>query len=90
MKKRKMQVGIFWSIVFGIPILCTAFDIYCKSSDLISESDKRKAFLYDGTYWRSIAREQQFKDAGLDEFADIERRNRRKELKKRHETIKNE
>lgn len=63
--------------VIGIPIGI----IYTAFSNS-SENDKKEK--YDGAYWRSVEREQQFKDAGLDEFAKIERRKRRKRLRERY------
>lgn len=45
------------------------------------EGNSEKKSKYDGAYWRSIEREKQFKDAGLDEYAKRERRERRKKLR---------
>ena len=45
--------------------------------------DKKDDNRYDGAYWRSIEREKQFKDAGLDDFGKREKRERRKKLQNR-------
>lgn len=60
--------------VIGIPIGI----IYAAFSNSSENNKKEK---YDGAYWRSVEREKQFKDAGLDEYAKIERRKRRNKLK---------
>lgn len=81
MKKEAKKEIKFLSIVFGIPILCVAFIIGMASIEWKEEKLEVKESRYDGAYWRSIERERQFKDAGLDEFAKIERRKRRKKLR---------
>ena len=53
--------------IIGIPVGIT----YMAFSNS-SESNKKEK--YDGAYWRSVEREKQFKDAGLDEYAKIEKR----------------
>ena len=76
MKKETKKEIKFLSTVFGIPILCVAFIIGMASIEWEEEKVEVKTSRYDGEYWRSVNREQQFKDAGLDEFAKIERRKR--------------
>jgi hypothetical protein len=75
-KKFRENILLFAIVlaIIGIPIgiIYTAFS---------NSSEDNKKSRYDGEYWRSVNREQQFKDAGLDEFAKIERRERRKRLK---------
>ena len=60
--------------VIGIPI-GIIYTVFSNSS----ESDKKSR--YDSAYWRSVEREEQFRDAGLDEYAKIEKRKRRNRLK---------
>lgn len=67
-----------WLIVLS-PLLIIG---YACNRDKEANAAKR-AERYDGAYWRSIEREKQFKDAGLDEFAKIEKRERRKKLRNR-------
>lgn len=66
-------LSVFFGIVafFVVVLLCVQS---CESK----QNDK-----YDSAYWRSIEREKQFKDAGLDEYAKREKRERRKRLRSR-------
>lgn len=46
-----------------------------------SGGSNSKSPQYDDAYWRSIEREKTMRDAGLDDFADREKRERRNKLK---------
>lgn len=70
--KFKLFIAGLWLLLLS-PIFVVMY-----SCDRNKEDRSAK---YDGAYWRSIEREKQFKDAGLDEYAKRERRERRKKLR---------
>lgn len=81
-KAKELKIYLFFASCFLICIIPFGVIAYLCNRDIEKNAAKR-AERYDGAYWRSIEREKQFKDAGLDEFAKIEKRERRKKLRNR-------
>ncbi len=60
-------------------VLLALFALYKGCSSCLDESRKR----YDDEYWRSVAREKTMREAGLDRFADRERKDRQMEAERK-------
>lgn len=58
-------------------LLLLGFTLYKVCTSCLDESRKK----YDDEYWSSIAREKKMREAGLDNFADMEKRERQKNMR---------
>lgn len=78
-KAKKTQEQLSWGCIMKLMALFIVlfFCLYKGCSSCVEQSSTE----YSEEYWRSVAREKKMREAGLDEFADMEKKERQRNLK---------
>lgn len=74
----KEQKNLSWGCALKLfaLLLLLGFSLYKGCTSCLDENRKQ----YNDEYWSSVAREKKMREAGLDDFADIEKKNRQKNM----------
>lgn len=78
-KAKRTQEQLSWGCTLKLIALFIVlfFCLYKGCSSCVEQSSTK----YSEEYWRSVAREKKMREAGLDDFADMEKKDRQRNLK---------